>query len=170
MRGLTIVMAAAAAALTGCSEAEPQPQATDKKAALSPGLYEASWTVTEIRSTDKTDPATDLAVGKTGSAKACVRQGPAIDLALFAEGSDKCTPTNTYARGGRLNIQMQCKREGEAGPVMQTMTGTSTADGFEGDISTSTYLTGFGDYSMTRKVTGKRVGDCTEDAQDAAEA
>ena len=160
MRLSNVLAAAAAVALAGCSEEAPAPQASQAKAALEPGEYEASWTVTEIRSTDKTDPATKLTVGATGSSKACIGQGPAIDLALFAEDGDECKPSNSYARGGRLNIQMQCKRENEAGPVMQTMTGTSTAGGFQGEISTSTYLTGFGDYSMTRTITGKRVGDC----------
>ena len=164
MRALTIAAVTAAAALAACSEDAPEQQNTaQQKASLSPGLYEASWTVTEIRSTDKTDPATKLEVGGTGSTKACVQQGPVIDVALFAEGSDTCMATNTYARGGRINIQMRCKREGEDGPVMQTITGTSTADSFEGDISTSTYLAGFGDYSMMRKVTGRRVGECTEE-------
>ena len=169
MRVVTIAVAAAAA-LTACSEAEPQPEASQQKAALTPGLYEASWTVTEIRSTDKTDPATKLEVGGTGSAKACVQQGPVMDAALFAEGNDKCTATNSYARGGRINIQMRCQREGEAGPIMQTISGTSTANSFEGDITTSTYLSGFGDYSMTRKVTGRRVGDCTQEESAPGEA
>ena len=159
MRESIIVAALGAMALAACSE-EPKQPPPQQKAALTPGEYEASWTVTELRSTDKTDPATSLTVGATGNAKACIQEGPAVDVALFAERSDECTSTNSYVRGGRMNIQMRCKREGEAGPVMQTMTGTSTAEGFEGEISTSAYLTGFGDYSMIRSVTGRRIGDC----------
>ena len=160
MRASMIVTAIAAVALAGCSEDSPKQPPAQPKAALSPGEYEASWTVTALRSTDKTDPATNLAVGGTGSVRACIQEGPVVDVALFAEGSDQCTATNSYVRGGRMNIQMRCAREDEPGPVMQTMTGTSTAEGFEGEISTSTYLTGFGDYSMVRTVTGRRVGDC----------
>lgn len=170
MRAVTIVVATAALALTACSEAEPQPQQAQQKAALAPGLYEASWTVSSIRSTDKTDPATKLTVGATGKTEACIQQGPVIDLELFAEGDDECRPSNSYVRGGRINIQMQCKRPDEPGPVMQTMTGTSTAEGFQGEISTSTYLTGFGDYSMIRTVSGKRVGDCPADESAPAAA
>lgn len=162
MRASRIVMTAAAVALASCSEDAPQQAPAGQKQALTPGEYEASWTVTEVRSTDKTDPATKLTVGDTGSTKACIGEGPAVDVALFAEGSDECTASNSYVRGGRMNIQMRCKREDEPGPVMQTMTGTSTAEGFEGEISTSTYLAGFGDYSMIRKVTGRRVGECKE--------
>jgi hypothetical protein len=168
MRGLMIA-AAAAGLLAGCSEQAPQQQQPQQKATLSPGLYEASWTVSELRSTDKTDPATKLAVGETGSAEGCIQQGPAIDMALFAEGSDQCTPSNSYARGGRINIQMKCKRSGDDGQVMQTVTGTSTAEGFEGEISTSTYLAGFGDYSMIRTVKGRRVGECPAEDSTGAE-
>ena len=167
MRSSMIVAAIAAMALAGCSEDAPKQPPAQQKAALSPGEYEASWTVSSLRSTDKTDPATKLAVGETGTVKACVQEGPVVDVALFAEGSDKCTPTNSYVRGGRMNIQMRCAREDEGGPVMQTMTGTSTADSFEGEISTSTYLAGFGDYSMIRTVTGRRVGNCPAEDQAA---
>ena len=168
MRGLTIVAATAAAALGACSEDAPQQNQAQQKTALTPGMYEATWTVSELRSTDKTDPATKLTVGTTGTARACIQEGPVIGLALFAEGDDECRPSNSYVRGGRINIQMQCKRPDEAGPVMQTVTGTSTAEGFEGEISTSTYLTGFGDYSMIRTVSGRRVGECTTEEPAAA--
>ena len=170
MRALTIVSATAALALAGCSEDAPPQNRAQPSKALTPGLYEASWTVSEIRSTDKTDPATKLTVGSSGTAKACIREGPVLDLELFAEQGDECAPTNSYTRGGRINIQMQCKRPDEPGPVMQTVTGTSTAQGFEGEISTSTYLTGFGDYSMIRTVTGKRVGECPAEPPAGAEA
>lgn len=170
MRGLTMLAAVTAVTLAACSEDAPQQNPTQLKAALTPGLYEASWSVTEIRSTDKTDPATKLTVGATGKAEACIQEGPVIDLELFAEAGDECKPSNSYVRGGRINIQMQCKRPDEAGPIMQTVTGTSTAEGFQAEISTSTYLTGFGDYSMRRSVTGKRIGDCPTAEQAPAQA
>lgn len=166
MRGPMVITIMAAVALAACSDDSPKQQPAQQKATLSPGEYEASWTVTELRSTDKTDPATTLTVGATGSAKACIQDGPVVDMALFAERDDDCTSTNSYSRGGRLNFQMRCTREGDGGSVMQTMTGTSSADGFEGEISTSTYLAGFGDYSMIRSVTGRRIGDCP--AEDSA--
>ncbi|HUG45950.1 MAG TPA: DUF3617 family protein [Sphingomicrobium sp.] len=171
MRGLMVGAAVAALGLAGCSEEAPEPQASEAKAAtLTPGLYEAAWTVTEIRSTDKTDPKTSQTVGATGTVEACIEEGPAIDLALFAEGTDQCSPSNSYTRKGRINIQMQCKRAEEAGPVMQTATGTYTDEEFQGEISTSTYFTGFGDYSMMRTVKGRRIGACPESAAEEAQA
>ena len=169
MRALNFVSATAAVALAACAEEAPKQNQAQPGKALAPGLYEASWRVSEVRSTDKTDPATKLTVGATGKAEACIQEGPVIDLELFAEGDDQCRPSNSYVRGGRINIQMQCKRGDEPGPVMQTMTGTSTGTGFEGEISTSTYLAGFGDYSMIRTVSGKRVGDCPAEPPGAAQ-
>lgn len=167
MRGMFIGAALAALSVAGCSEDPPaQKQTTGEP--LAPGLYEASWTVKEIRSTDGAEPATELAVGSTGSAQACVAEGPQFDMALFADGTDECASTTTYARGGRINLQMQCKRANESGPVMQTVSGTSTADGFQGEISTSTYFAGFGDYSMVRTMNGRRIGDCPQEEQPEA--
>lgn len=169
-----IFAAATAILLAGCSsedapqqQQQQQAEATGQRAALTPGEYEASWTVTEIRSTDKTDPATDLTVGATGSARACVAEGPVADPALFAEGEDECTPTSSYARGGRISLQLVCSRPGEPGEVRQSVNATSTAESFEGEVSTSTYFSGEGDYSSVRTVTGRRVGDCPAAADPA---
>jgi hypothetical protein len=158
MRGVTI--AAAAALLAGCSGEAPAPEPESESAALSPGLYEASWTVSSVRSTDRTEPATELKQDAKGTARACVDRTGAIDPSLFAEGDDECRPTSSYARGGRLALQMECSRPGGSGQVMQSVNGTTTADGFEAEVSTSTYLAGPGDYAMTRTVTGRRVGEC----------
>jgi hypothetical protein len=168
MRKMLIGAAIAALGIAGCGPEQPaQTQAQDQ--ALAPGLYAASWTVTQLRSTDGAEPKTDLTVGSTGSTQACVREGPIFDMALFADGDDECASTTTYVRGGRINIQMQCKRAGEEGPVMQTVSGTYTADGFETEVSSSTYFAGFGDYSMTRTIEGRRIGDCPAQADAEAE-
>ena len=158
--------AAAAILIAGCSDdaQQQEQQQPQQRAALTPGEYEASWSVTELRSTDKTEPATELTVGATGTTRACVAEGPAIDPALFAEGEDECTPSSSYTRGGRISIQMECRRADEPGQVMQSVNATSSAEAFEGEVSTSTYLSGFGDYSMTRTVTGRRVGECPAEA------
>ena len=160
MRGL-ITAAAMAALLAGCSEEAPQQETqAAERAALTPGEYEASWTVAALRSTDKTTPATELAEGATGTSRGCVAADGTIDPALFAAGGDECTPSNSFVRGGRINLQMDCRRPGTTGQVMQSVSATSTADSFEGEVSTSTYLSGEGDYEMTRTFTGRRVGEC----------
>ena len=164
----SILIAATAVLLGACSEDAPQQQeGTQQRAALTPGEYEASWTVTEVGSTDKTEPATELTVGATGTARGCVAEGLVLDPALFAEGEDECTPTSSYVRDGRISIQMECRRPDEPGQVMQSVNATSTAESFEGEVSTSSYFSGFGDYSLTRTVTGRRIGECPAESEAA---
>ena len=48
----------------------------------------------------------------------------------------------------------------ESGQVRQSVSGTFTGDSLDAEVSTTTYLSGVGDYAMTRTVTAKRVGEC----------
>ena len=167
-----IIAAGAAILVSGCGEEASQQQNQPAAAAeLSPGQYEASWTITQLRSTEQqTTPATNLKQGTTGTTLACVGPENAFDPALFAEDGDECSEENRYVRGGRINIGLLCKREGAPGEIRQTVNGTYTADGFEAEASTSTYLTGPGDYSLVRTVTAKRVGECPPETESAADA
>lgn len=163
MRGL---MTAAVAALlaAGCgTEAPPPPE--PEAAELSPGLYEASWTVSELRSIDKTTPSTNLKQDATGTSTGCIGPEGAIDTALFAEDGDSCTASNAYVRNGRISIDVSCEREGASGPVRQSVSGTYTSEGLEAEVSTTTYLAGPGDYAMVRTFTARRVGECPPAAE-----
>lgn len=155
----TIIGAAAALLLAGCSEDAPQQQKQQSRS-LEPGQYELSWTVSQLRSTDKSSPATSLSQGETGTASGCIREGGDVDPALFAEAGDQCTPSNSFVRAGRVSVQMECKRPGQPGLVMQSVNAKSAGDSFEGELSTSTYLDGSGDYEMTRTITARRAGEC----------
>ena len=57
-------------------------------------------------------------------------------------------------------MDLTCKRKGQTGEVRQSVSGTFTADAIDAEVSTTTYLSGAGDYAMTRTVTAKRVGEC----------
>ena len=59
MRRLMIA-AAAGVFVAGCSEDAPVKQEETAAAKPSGGQYEASWKVTQVRSVDKTTPATNL--------------------------------------------------------------------------------------------------------------
>ena len=127
---------------------------------LTPGLYEVSYEVTTLASTDNSTPATKLKQGDKGVIKACVAADSKPAPELLGEAGDKCEIKNSYIRNGRMSAQMSCKREGMSGEVMPAMMGSFTKDGFEGDITTMTYFVKDGDYRMTRAVTARRVGDC----------
>ncbi len=167
MRSL-IITAAAAFILAGCSEEAPPPPPPEERAELTPGEYEIAWTVTELRSTDQATPATEISQDATGTSSGCVADAAVIDPALFAEADDECTASNSYARKGRINLQLSCKRPGDSGQVMLSVSGTSTADSLEGEISTTTYLAGQGDYAMKRSFTGRRTGECPPAAEEEA--
>ena len=165
----TIINAVAGAALVaGCSgESAQQQNAVEETAkAPEPGEYELTANVDQVRSTDKTTPATSLKAGAAAPAKrACVAADGALDPKLFAEASDTCTVTESYVRNGRMSVQLRCKRAGQSGDVMQRVDGNFTKDSFEAQIIGSTSFGGSGDYAMTRSATAKRVGDCSAAAK-----
>jgi Protein of unknown function (DUF3617) len=145
--------------LAACGGEKPAP-VEEAAAKLTPGLYEVSYDVITLASTDKSTPATKLKQGDKGVIKACVGADSKPAPELLAEEGDKCEIKNSYIRNGRMSAQMSCTREGTSGPVMPAMMGSFTADGFEGEISTLTYFVENGDYRLVREVTAKRVGDC----------
>lgn len=147
--------------LAGCGgEKQAAAPVEEVAAKLSPGLYEVSYEVTSLTSTDKTTPATKLRQGDKGVIKACVAADNKPAPELLGEEGDKCEIKNSYIHNGRMSAQMSCTRSGKNGLVMPAMMGSFTADGFEGEISSLTYFVDDGDYRMTRKVTAKRIGDC----------
>ena len=166
MTGKLIALTAAAALLSGCGGDQ---QATDNgseqvPAALNPGEYEVTTLVESLQSTDGTTPATKTEAakeaGKPITHRACVTTGGEVEPAMFSEAGDECRIENVYARNGRLQLSLNCTRPGSPGQVLQQVDGKFTADSFEATVNTGTYLTGAGDYSMRRKMTGKRTGDC----------
>ncbi|MFP5329676.1 MAG: DUF3617 domain-containing protein [Alphaproteobacteria bacterium] len=158
-----LILCAAVALLGGCGgeEAAVNNGSEQVPAALNPGEYEVTTLVESLRSTDQTTPATKAkADGKAVTHRACVASDGTVEPAMFSEAGDECRIENVYARNGRLTLALSCSRPGAPGLVAQSVAGTFSADGFDAEVETATYLTGAGDYAMRRKMTGKRVGDC----------
>jgi hypothetical protein len=157
----TIILGIAAATLlAGCSEPAAEKPEEKKADALQPGDYELTMAITDLHSTDRSTPATKAKVGPaTVLPKHVCVDAEGVPPAAFAEGSDKCTASSSYMRGGRMSLQYKCDRAGR-GFLTQTVDGTFTADSFDAQIITGSYFTGEGDYAMTRTLTGRRVGDC----------
>jgi len=154
-----VIAAGAAALLAGCGEEAPVKNETEAATSLEPGQYQAQWKVASLRIVDKNKTAaTNLKQDATGTTTACVTDK--IDPALFAEDGDTCTIGNPYIRNGRLQMDLTCSRKGQSGQVRQSVSGTFTADSIDAEVSTTTYLSGYGDYAMTRNFTAKRVGEC----------
>jgi hypothetical protein len=146
--------------LAGCGETEA-PKAEEAAATkLEAGLYETSGEVTALTSADKTTPATKLKLGPAPATKGCIGDDGKVDLALFAEAGDKCTPQTSYIRNGRMSVQLTCARAANAGTILITMDGKFTKDSFEGVSQTGTQFYGPGDYKLSRKIVAKRTGSC----------
>ena len=170
MRNIVIV-AGAAALLAGCGEGAPVKNETEEAAtSIEPGQYEAGWKVASLRIVDKNKTAaTNLKEDATGTTTACVAPGGTIDPALFAEDGDTCTVGNSYVRNGRLQMDLTCTRKGASGQVRQSVSGTFTGNTIDAEVSTSTYLSGYGDYAMTRTFTAKRLAECPPAAAKTAD-
>src|SRR5215211_801009 len=109
-----IIAAGAAMLLSACSQEAPV-QKEETAASLAGGQYEASWKVTQLRSVDKTTPATNLKQDAAGTTLACVAADGTIDPALFAEDGDSCKANNPYTRNGRIGLDVSCTRKGTGG-------------------------------------------------------
>ena len=162
-----IIIAGAAILASACSEEPPVKEEEATATSLQGGQYEASWKVTQLRSVDKTTPATNLKQDAAGTTLACIAADGTIDPALFAEDGDTCTAKNPYVRNGRIGLDVSCTRKGSAGEIRQSVNGTFKADNLEAEVTTTTYLSDPGDYAMTRTVTAKRVGECPPNTETA---
>jgi hypothetical protein len=162
-----IIAAGAALFVSACSKEAPVQKEEASATALAGGQYEASWKVASLQSVDKTTPATNLKQDASGTTLACIAADGTIDPALFAEDGDSCTARNPYVRNGRIGLDLTCKREGGSGEVRQSVSGTFKADTLDAEVSTTTYLSGAGDYAMTRTISAKRVGECPPKTESA---
>ena len=162
------MMLAVSLTLAGCSEA-PAPVAEDKAppATFPAGEWEVSTLTETLKAADQSAPATIHKVGATLVAKVCAAPGPKPDPALFVETGDKCSTTTAYAKNGRVNLAYKCDRPGK-GIVMPVIDGKYDADTFEVATAVGSYFTGLGDYVMTQRIKGKRLGDCAPAAKAAS--
>lgn len=159
MRGILLI-APAMLVLAACGGDQPAVEAPVKPAKLPAGLWEVSAMVETLRSTDNTTPDVALKQGETTTHRACVAADGTPDQELWLARGDTCTATSVYIKDGRINGAWSCRRPGKPGQVMPSVDGKYTADSFETVVTTGTYFAGTGDYTLTQKMTGKRLGDC----------
>ena len=148
--------------LTACGDEAPAPVAADTTppAIFPAGEWEVSTLTETLKSADNSTPLTIHKVGATRVAKVCAAPGPKPDPALFVETGDRCATTTAYARNGRVNLVYDCTRPGK-GKVAPTIDGKYDAATFEVVSVVGSYFTGSGDYVMTQRIKGKRLGACT---------
>ena len=169
MRGL---MMASVCLLAACSGSAEDKKDEGPVAALpGAGQWEASFETTAFRSTDGKTPILTSAVGDKATVGACIAPGTESKpnpVLLAGEGYD-CSYTNSYVKDGKVNAQLSCKREGANGTISMSVDGKSTADTFEGVVDANSFLSGDGDFAISRKITARRTGPtCQAPATKAA--
>lgn len=150
----------AATLLAGCGEAPVENKAETVPAKLTPGQYEVTSTVSSFRSTDGKTPILAAKQGDKSVSGGCVGADGTPPAELFAAKGDVCTVESPYVRNGRMNLTLNCTREGTSGRIMSQVNGSFTADGLTGTAETSTSLYGDGDYQLVSEFSGRRVGEC----------
>jgi hypothetical protein len=149
--------------IAACSGETAEKKAEEVPDAFAAGTWQVASEVTAMRSTDKTTPAVKAAVGDKENASVCVEkasQQPAP--ALFSGNGYECTYKSSYIKGGTLNAQLECRRDGVKGLIMMSVSGSYSAKDFSANVDTTTYLTQAGGYQMSRKVHGTVTpGACT---------
>lgn len=155
-----LLIAGGALVLAACTSETPANQVAAAPASIPAGEYEVTTTVAQFRSTDNTTPIVRVEQGTTATSRACIGADGAPPPGMFTAQGDVCTPQNAYARNGRLSASYACTREGAPGQIMVEANGRFADDGLSGEVRTSTFLTGSGDYELRQDFTGGRVGEC----------
>ena len=158
-------------ALPGCDSEPAAPPPEKAPPALFPaGDYEVSALTETLRSSDRADskaaPLTSHKLGSTDVTRICSPAGPKPSAELFTDRGDSCAMTADYARNGRLNMSFECRRPGH-GPLAVTLDGNYDEDSFEVEVVTATRFSGPGDYALSQRLKGKRLGDCAAPAKSA---
>lgn len=168
MRNWTLLPLVLLAACSGGGEA-PKDVAEEAPASMPAGQWSVASEVTSFRSTDGTTPALKAAAGDKAEAQGCVVASEPPPPSLFAGEDYDCTSKTSYVRNGRLNLSLECRREGITGAIPMIVEGRYTATGFEATVNTQTYLPGSGDFAMTRKLTGRRTAEACAPAPEEPE-
>lgn len=147
--------------VAGCGGEAPKQEAAAAEVPVSfpAGEWEFTSTVDALASTDQSTPAYGRKVGSSETTKACIKDGKDL-MAVIPTKGDTCTVSTSYTRNGRVNTAYTCKRPGKPGDLNPTANGNYTADSMNATVVTATLFAGDGDYELTEKVTGKRLGDC----------
>lgn len=148
-------------AACGSNDASPAPAelAKPKPASFPAGQWEVTTLTEKVKAADRFAPATSHKAGTSVVSKVCSPPGPAPSPALFIDKGDTCTATSDYASRGRINMAYNCQRLGQ-GLLTMNLDGDFDSDSFDVAVATGTYFSGQGDYVLTQRIKGKRLGDC----------
>lgn len=157
MRALAFIPVVILAACGG-GETEQNKVAT-KAATIAPGQWELASEVTAFTVVDQGTPQIDTPVGTRVTETVCVAEGRP-PTALFSGEDYRCRYDNYYVRNGRLNVTMQCTREGLSGGIPMAVDGRFEEETLEYTRDLNSVLAGGGDVRVSARVTGRHTGAC----------
>ena len=166
MRAFALVPLLLSAACSGGGEA-PKQEEEAAATQLDAGQWELTTEVTQFAKADQGQPKIDAPMGTKETRTACIAGADAKkpQPAIFGGEKDECTYGDFYMSGGRLSATVNCNRPGLSGNVATRADVDFKAKTLEGTLSTTTYLTTDGDVRITRKLTGRHVGQCVPEAE-----
>lgn len=150
--------------VASCGEAPVENKAQPAAAQLPAGQWELTSEVTALTKADTEAPRINTPAGTRATNSVCAAEGHEVPTAFFAGEGYSCTYGTYYARNGRVNVTLSCRRDGLAGPITMTAEGTYQGDTVEFTRNLRTNLTTQGDAVIDARVTGRRTGQCTPQA------
>jgi hypothetical protein len=159
MRALALLPLLLAAS---CGDGGPtENKAAPAAQAPSPGQWTLASQVTRFRNADQGAPKINTPVGTRATENLCVPPGARLPTELFSGEGYTCTYGTYYARAGRVNLTLNCRREGLSGDIPMTVDGTFTEDSITLHRNLRTILSTDGDVEIDTDITGHRSGACT---------
>lgn len=153
----------------GCGGAPAENKAEPVAAALAPGQWELAAEVTGYSQTAAGRPKIDTPAGSRTTASLCVAEGRQIPAEFFGGEGYRCRYGEYYARNGRLNVTLLCRRDGLTGDLTMTAEGTFQAGSAEFRRNARTSQPADGGVAIDSRVTARRTGACTPEAIEDAD-
>jgi uncharacterized protein DUF3617 len=147
--------------VASCGEGPAENKAAPAAEAPSPGQWELASQVTRFRNADQGTAKIATPVGTRATQNLCVTPGARLPTELFSGEGFTCSYGTYYARAGRVNLTLNCRREGLSGDIPMTVDGTFTADSITLHRNLRTILSTEGDVEIDADITGRRTGACT---------
>ena len=155
--------------VAGCGEtAGTKNEAAPKAANVEPGQWALTSEVTSFERADEGEPKINTPVGTRTTENVCVGTGDRLPVELFSGPGYDCDYANYYVRNGRVNVTLNCRREGLSGQIGITVDGRVTEEGLDFSRGVQTSLYSDGDVTIESRVTGRRTGECADPAAGAA--
>jgi hypothetical protein len=153
-----------AVSLLAACGAAPENKTAPVAAAPAPGQWELTAEVTRFAKSDQGTPRINTPVGTRATESVCVGPGDQVSSTLFSGAAYTCTYPTYYVRNGRVNMTLNCRREGLSGDIPMNVNGTFEANSIAYTRNLRTSLATDGDVEVDARVTGRRTGDCTPQA------